>query len=97
MRTFSMSAGLAASTVTPGNTAPVVSFTPPATVLLGACAEARAGIRARPADTKQLRSSGVIELSFFRAVVGALSTTSTAPGYSLEDAALTRTGREANR
>src|SRR5213076_1417267 len=29
VRTFSMSAGLAASTVTPGNTAPIASFTTP--------------------------------------------------------------------
>jgi hypothetical protein len=34
VRTFSMRAGLAASTVTPGNTAPDVSLTTPAMLLL---------------------------------------------------------------
>src|ERR671937_875454 len=40
VRTFSMSAGLAASTVTPGSTAPVVSLTTPA-MLAAWCAEIR--------------------------------------------------------
>ncbi len=40
-RTFSISAGLAASTVTPGSTAPDVSFTVPAMALV--CADATAG------------------------------------------------------
>ena len=45
-RTFSMSAGLEASTVTPGNTAPEASFTEPATVaVLVPCARANDGTR----------------------------------------------------
>src|SRR5262245_28095152 len=40
VRLFSISAGLAASTVTPGRTAPLVSLTTPAIAL---CAVARAG------------------------------------------------------
>ena len=50
-RTFSISAGLEASTVTPGSTAPVVSFTTPAIVPLNPdCADPRAG-RSRTPNT----------------------------------------------
>jgi hypothetical protein len=41
VRTFSMRAGLVASTVTPGNIAPDASFTTPA---ITACAKARPGL-----------------------------------------------------
>ena len=51
--TFSISTGLAASTVTPGITAPEVSFTVPVNTL---CARASAGTRTRLASTKQERS-----------------------------------------
>ena len=51
--TFSISTGLAASTVTPGITAPDVSFTVPVNTL---CARASAGTRTRLASTKQERS-----------------------------------------
>src|SRR3954462_5502317 len=47
-RTFSISAGLLASTVTPGSTAPVVSFTTPANEL---CARAVAGSSRHPNAT----------------------------------------------
>src|SRR3990172_12629534 len=47
-RTFSMRAGLAASTVTPGSTAPDASFTTPA---MDPCADAAAGIRTHAAAT----------------------------------------------
>src|SRR5262245_29239650 len=55
-RTFSISAGLDASTVTPGNTAPEASFTTPASE---ACAHAAVGQRTtnaanRAADLKSL-------------------------------------------
>src|SRR5918993_268920 len=46
VRIFSISAGLAASTVTPGRTAPEVSLTTPAIPLAAACcADAAAGMR----------------------------------------------------
>jgi hypothetical protein len=48
-RTFSMSTGLAASTVTPGNTAPDASFTVPA---IEACANSEAGTTSRHARPK---------------------------------------------
>ena len=48
LRTFSISTGLAASTVTPGSTAPDVSFTVPATLAaLVPCAQAIGGISIR--------------------------------------------------
>src|SRR3954452_23357294 len=54
VRTFSMSAGLAASTVTPGSTAPVVSLTSPARA---ACAAATRGTTATsPNNSKHLAS-----------------------------------------
>src|SRR5262249_1382571 len=49
-RTFSMSTGLDASTVTPGITAPVVSLTTPA-MLLPLCAEAAVAIKSTAAIT----------------------------------------------
>ena len=58
VRTFSMRAGLDASTVTPGITAPLVSFTWPP-MALPLCAAARAGsiINApRPATTRNQRN-----------------------------------------
>ncbi len=48
-RSFSMSAGLAASTVTPGITAPEPSRTTPA---IEACAYAMAGSRRRAVETR---------------------------------------------
>src|SRR5438876_9451643 len=45
MRTFSISTGLVASTVTPGSTAPVVSRTRPVMAL---CADAKVGTRNNP-------------------------------------------------
>ena len=48
--TFSISTGLAASTVTPGITAPDVSFTVPVNTL---CARANAGTRTRLASTSK--------------------------------------------
>src|SRR6185436_9019437 len=50
-RTFSMSAGLAASTVTPGITAPDVSRTTPAIFPESAWAHAVAGSRMHPTNT----------------------------------------------
>src|SRR5258705_4598651 len=47
-RTFSISAGLLASTVTPGSTAPVASFTTPVNEL---CARAVAGNARHPSAT----------------------------------------------
>ena len=47
-RTFSISAGLVASTVTPGSTAPEASFTSPA---ITACADARLGQRTNKATS----------------------------------------------
>src|SRR5207248_7931183 len=47
-RTFSIKAGLLASTVTPGNTAPVASFTVPANAL---CARAVAGSASHASTT----------------------------------------------
>src|SRR6266478_5866963 len=46
VRTFSMSAGLVASTVTPGRTAPDESRTTPATPLVARCAHADGGTMA---------------------------------------------------
>src|SRR5688572_21586180 len=51
-RTFSINAGLAASTVTPGRTAPDVSLTTPA---MDACAYAAAGSRTRHAIANETR------------------------------------------
>ena len=51
VRTFSMMAGLDASTVTPGSTAPDVSFTTP---VIEAWANAVAGAIRRPANTTQI-------------------------------------------
>src|SRR5262245_28053623 len=45
VRTFSIRAGLDASTVTPGSTAPEVSFTTPAMLPAVACAAANVGKR----------------------------------------------------
>src|SRR4030095_493320 len=53
VRTFSISTGLAASTVTPGNTAPDESFTAPA---IGACAHAVDCAGERPPTTKHTRT-----------------------------------------
>src|SRR5688572_8786936 len=50
VRTFSTSAGLAASTVTPGNTAPVVSLTSPARM---ACAAATRGTTATSPNNRK--------------------------------------------
>jgi hypothetical protein len=52
-RTCSMSAGLAASTVTPGSTAPVASFTTPANAL---CARAALGNKSTAAITSAART-----------------------------------------
>ena len=49
VRTFSMSAGLAASTVTPGRTAPELSRTTPA---IDACANATDGAATSTATTR---------------------------------------------
>ena len=51
MRTFSISAGLAASTVTPGSTAPEESLTVPA---MTACADAADGIKHDPRESPRL-------------------------------------------
>src|SRR5262245_31318389 len=52
-RTCSINAGLAASTVTPGSTAPVASFTTPANALCARAAVGSASSRASmPTDTK---------------------------------------------
>ena len=48
VRTFSISAGLVASTVTPGSTAPDASFTAPA---MTACANARPGLSTNKATS----------------------------------------------
>src|SRR6476660_9629100 len=50
VRTFSMSAGLAASTVTPGSTAPVVSLTSPARM---ACAATTRGTAATSPNNRK--------------------------------------------
>src|SRR5436190_11965774 len=55
LRTFSIRAGLDASTVTPGSTAPDVSFTTPAIPL---CASEAAGTSARNASTRATVMSG---------------------------------------
>src|SRR4029079_16373656 len=52
-RTFSIKTGLAASTVTPGSTAPEASFTVPA---IDACANAVAGIMSRHDATNNIRA-----------------------------------------
>src|SRR5437016_4189201 len=54
VRTFSISAGLAASTVTPGSTAPDVSFTTPA-IPLACCAHAL-GARSRELANARTRA-----------------------------------------
>ena len=54
-RTFSISAGLDASTVTPGSTAPDVSLTVPAIALV--CADATAGSSASSAAAKMNRAN----------------------------------------
>ena len=57
-RTFSIRTGLAASTVTPGNTAPDVSLTTP---VMAACAEARKAGRTEPTDRRTDRTNRVSE------------------------------------
>src|SRR5438093_13596388 len=52
-RTFSISAGLETSTVTPGSTAPDVSLTVPAMLLV--CADAAAGSSVRSATPPRIR------------------------------------------
>jgi hypothetical protein len=54
-RTFSIKTGLAASTVTPGSTAPDVSLTVPATALV--CASATAGTSASSTAPKVSRAN----------------------------------------
>src|SRR4030095_1243283 len=56
VRTFSMSAGLAASTVAPGSTAPELSLTTPASV---ACAQALAGINNRVITARALSNARI--------------------------------------
>src|SRR5687768_712283 len=51
-RTFSMSAGLDASTTTPGSTAPEASLTTPAIVAWASAADGRSTTHARAADTR---------------------------------------------
>src|SRR4249919_3195099 len=59
-RTFSINTGLAASTVTPGSTAPDVSFTTPA---MDACAYAAAGTSTRDAIVNTIRFKAGIHFS----------------------------------
>src|SRR5258708_4380562 len=56
-RTLSISAGLLASTVTPGNTAPDASFTVPAMVLV--CADATIGQSVSHATPTMIREANV--------------------------------------
>jgi hypothetical protein len=66
VRTFSMSAGLDASTVTPGSTAPDASLTTP---LITACADATSGsniANAKVAKTLRILSTAILRLSFLR-------------------------------
>jgi hypothetical protein len=56
-RTFSMSTGLLASTVTPGSTAPDVSFTVP---VIDACANAMVGMSTASATTCTIRTNARI-------------------------------------
>jgi hypothetical protein len=56
-RTFSMSAGLAASTVTPGSTAPDASFTSPAMPLV--CANAAPGTSHNSAAAASIRNANL--------------------------------------
>src|ERR1700730_17038296 len=65
-RTFSMSTGLAASTVTPGSTAPELSFTTP---VMDPWAYAAAGTITRPATTSNTRVSLLIPTPFLLARV----------------------------
>ena len=61
-RTFSMSAGLVASTVTPGSTAPDESFTVPA---MTACAEVTVGMRTTHAKSVRILTIGrIFHLTF---------------------------------
>ena len=60
-RTLSISAGLAASTVTPGSTAPDASLTTPAMALV--CADATAGSDRSSAATKMIRANVRMRLS----------------------------------
>ena len=52
VRTFSMSATLAASTVTPGSTAPDASLTTPAIPVPACCADAAVAASSNPAATR---------------------------------------------
>src|SRR4029079_8233742 len=54
VRTFSIRAGLAASTVTPGKNAPDVSLTVPAMLPVAACAQRAAGTKRRPDSTNAI-------------------------------------------
>ena len=61
-RTFSMRAGLAASTVTPGSTAPDESLTVPA---ITACAKAAVGMRTMQASSAKVLMSPRMRLLTF--------------------------------
>src|SRR5262245_4285448 len=60
VRTFSISAGLEASTVTPGSTAPVVSRTTPAIPLL--CATTRPETRETTATSLTIRGPPALDI-----------------------------------
>ena len=64
-RTFSIRAGLAASTVTPGSTAPDVSLTAPA---MTACANVIAGKSAIPAAMVRVLTKRIPVTSYFPAL-----------------------------
>src|SRR3954469_25646820 len=61
VRTFSISAGLAAFTVTPGSTAPELSFTTPAILLDPVCAPAGADAR-----TANAHARPIVQATIFR-------------------------------
>src|SRR5687768_16471176 len=65
MRTFSISSGLAASTVTPGSTAPEESFTTP---VIDACANETDGRRTiRPVTNSAARNVRIVNFLSFHA------------------------------
>src|SRR5881628_1816177 len=72
-RTFSMRAGLAASTVTPGSTAPEASRTTPAIApLVAVCADAAAGANATHASTATIAPTVVARIAFHVLMFGLL-------------------------
>src|SRR5262245_22777793 len=78
VRTFSIRAGLAASTVTPGRTAPELSLTTPAMLPVAACAHTVAGSSRRHPTTARRLTQRVIRKSSL--TVGLLARASR-PGY----------------